>query len=168
MANAHTNRPQGPPYRAELKRLLTKEPWAAGINTTTTAHCYWLIDNLPAVTAWREGIGDKRDVWNHPSTVKRNYEAHLTRLAQASAVKAKAAADATQPPMRQDDPVDIVRMLRSGVFKPGTAMTEVADVLEAGLAYDTLKRLHAELGRRLDNHERQDRIEADVRKGKRA
>jgi hypothetical protein len=51
-------------------------------------------------------------------------------------------AAATHPPAQQDSPLDIVRMLRSGVIPPGTSMSEMADVLEAALKYDTLKRLH--------------------------
>jgi hypothetical protein len=31
-----------------------QEPWVAGINDTTRAHCYWLVDNLAAVKPWRE------------------------------------------------------------------------------------------------------------------
>jgi hypothetical protein len=75
MEEAHTNRPQGPPYRAAFKRLELREPWMQSYDSATRAHCYWLIEHLPAVTAWRDTLGtNQRDQWNHPSTVKRNYE----------------------------------------------------------------------------------------------
>jgi hypothetical protein len=76
MEQAHTNRPQGPPYRRAFTALIEqRETWVAGINDTTRAHCYWLVDNLPAVTAWREVLTFRqRDEWNHPSTIKRNFE----------------------------------------------------------------------------------------------
>jgi hypothetical protein len=73
-----------------------------------------------------------------------------------------------KPPQRQDDPLDIIRMLRSGVFNPGTSMAEVGDALEAGLAYDALKRLSGEITKRIANAERQDRIEAGVKRKPRA
>jgi len=46
MDKAHTNRPQGPPYRAAFKAIIDqRETWAAGIHDTIRPHCYWLIDN---------------------------------------------------------------------------------------------------------------------------
>jgi hypothetical protein len=160
------NNPKHPRYRAEFKRITQREAWVAGINDTTRSHCYWLIDHLPAVRAWRDTLGPReRTEWNHPSTVKRNYEAFLTRLTRASGEKTKAEADALKPPMRQDDPLDIIRMLRSGVLPPGTSMAELADVLDAALNYNTLKRLHTEIGKKLEAVERQDKIEAGAKKG---
>lgn len=75
MSLAHTNTPQGPPYRAAFKKLIDKHPWIAGINESTRTHCYWLVDNLPAVMTWRETLTfDQKDTWNHPSTLKRQFE----------------------------------------------------------------------------------------------
>lgn len=76
MDAAHTNVPQGPPYRAAFKKLIDqREAWAAGISESVRTHCYWLIDNLAAVTAWRETLTfEQRDNWNHPTTIKRQYE----------------------------------------------------------------------------------------------
>src|SRR4051812_47129915 len=48
------NHYQHPRYRTEIKKLEERETWAANINSATKTHCYWLIDNLVAVTAWRE------------------------------------------------------------------------------------------------------------------
>jgi hypothetical protein len=151
-ANAPNN-PKHPRYRAEFKRIIeTRETWAARYGDAERAHCYWLIDHLPAVMAWRDTLGKRRDEWNHPSTVKRNFEL-------MTAVKPPKAevVEALKPPARQDDPLDIVRMLRAGVFPPGTSMSEVADALEAGLNFNTLKRLHTEIGKRIERSERQGR-----------
>jgi septal ring factor EnvC (AmiA/AmiB activator) len=100
MELAHTNRPQGPPYRAAHKRIVeTREQWVTTINSATQTHCYWLVDNLPAIMTWREALTfEQRDLWNHPSTIKRQFERmtkakeekdpngpkHLTPLEQAN------------------------------------------------------------------------------------
>jgi hypothetical protein len=96
MGQAHTNRPQGPPYRAAFKAIIARETWVAGIDDTTRTHCYWLVDNLPAVTAWRDTLAFRqRDEWNHPATVKRNYE-RLNRVRDP-----KGAATETLSPMAE-------------------------------------------------------------------
>jgi hypothetical protein len=128
------------------------------IDKPTKSHCMWLAENWESVSAWLAQRGaNERQRWNHPTTIRRNYLARTV-------VQPATASQAAKPPMRQDDPVDIVRMLRSGVFPPATSMAEVANVLESGLSYDTLKRLHAEIGKRIANAERQDRVEAEARK----
>jgi len=55
-------------------------------------------------------------------------------------------ANATKPPARQNR-ADAA----GGVFPLGTSMAEVADLLEGALAFDTFKRLHAEIGKRIAN-----------------
>jgi hypothetical protein len=76
MSLAHSNTPQGPPYRAAYRRIIEgREPWIAGINEATRSHCCWLVDNLPAVMTWRETLTfEQRDTWNHPTTIRRQYE----------------------------------------------------------------------------------------------
>ena len=76
MERAHTNRPQGPPNWCAFKDIIdNREAWVAEIDDTTQTHCYWLIDHLAAVIAGRDTLGlRQRDEWNHPTTVKRNYE----------------------------------------------------------------------------------------------
>jgi hypothetical protein len=121
MDQARTNRPQGPPYRRAFKAIIEeKETWAIAIDDSVRAHCYWLVDNLPAVQRWRETLTFKqRDEWNHPSTVKRQYERMTSvkkQQEQAEAQQRKATAR-TQPV----DAMEIIRQLRGGVFTPGTS-----------------------------------------------
>jgi hypothetical protein len=166
MRAAHTNVPKGRRYNDVQKRLGLHEhvPHLCQVDPASRSHAIWLVNEWSVVEPWLNHIEPKQRLqWNHPTTIKRRYEAHLMKLAQAKAEKTKALADAKKPPARQDDPLDIVRMLRSGVLPPGTSMVELADVLDAALNYNTLKRLHGEIGKRLDAAERQERVEATVR-----
>jgi hypothetical protein len=160
MEQACTNRPQGPPYRAAFKAIVEqKETWAVAIDDTVRAHCYWLVDNLPAVQRWREGLSFKqRDEWNHPSTVKRRYD-RLTSVKKQEEAQQRQAAARAQPV----DAMEIIRQLRGGVFSPGTSMEEVASTLHASVSYDAFKRLVAACLRLMEPEDRQDRIEAQVR-----
>lgn len=102
MDRAHTNRPQGPPYRAALTELIRKHAWMGGIDDTTRTHCYWLIDNLPPVQRWRETlVFDRRDRWNHPSIIKREYQ-------QATAGRETKNAARKKMTLRQLDDDDII------------------------------------------------------------
>jgi hypothetical protein len=169
MHEARTNVPKGRRYNDVQKRLGLNEhvPHLCQVDPASRSHAIWLVQEWSVVGPWLNEIEPRRRLqWNHPTTIKRQYEAHLARLAQAKAEKTKALAEATRPPAQQDSPMDLVKMLRTGIFKPGTAMTEVADTLEAGLSYDALKRLHAEIGKRIANAERQDRIEAGAKNGR--
>jgi hypothetical protein len=165
MSRAGTNVPKGKRYNEVLKRMGVHErlPDLCHIDPTTRSHAVWLANEWDQVNAWLHTLSvNVRLQKNHPTTLRRGYDAYLMQQARSKAAAAKAATE--KPAARQDDPLDLVKMLRTGVFKAGTSMREVADLLESGLAYDTLKRLHDEIGKRLDNHERQDRIEASVKK----
>jgi hypothetical protein len=113
---AHTNRPQGPSYRAAFKRAEEREVWATGINDSARAHCYWLIDNLPAVQRWRETLANnQRNEWNHPSTVKRNFE----RMTKVPVTKDGTAplspmAQAKATIVRQAEEIDRLKRLADG------------------------------------------------------
>jgi hypothetical protein len=163
MRLARSNIAKGRHY-TDARVLAMHAPHLRDIDQGARSHAVWLAANWEsALPRWRS-LGPREGLkLNHPRSVHRRYD-----LAQRPpGLTPQALADATKPPARQDDPLDIIRMLRAGVFRPGTAMTEVADA--AGPAYDALKRLHAEIGRRIANAERRDRIEDQVKqKAKRA
>jgi hypothetical protein len=170
MANAHTNRPQGPPYRAELKKLDAREPWAATINTSTKAHCYWLIENLPAVTAWRDTIGDKRDEWNHPTTIKRNFE-RMTKPVEPKVT------DADNQPIKpgslQERHIELqekhaaLLALRGGAFPANLTPEALADLCSDHRNSDWLRRAGKALLDAAENVERSERIETSRSKRRR-
>jgi hypothetical protein len=64
---AHANQPQGPHYRRAFNAIIKeRESWVAGINDSTRAHCYCLVDNLAAVQVWRK-LASYRP-WAHVSS----------------------------------------------------------------------------------------------------
>jgi hypothetical protein len=77
MREVFTNEPKGRPYNEAFGRWMDRQPnqWPRKLDKATTAHCFWLIDHLPQVEAWRDRLAaNQREVWNHPTTVRRNYE----------------------------------------------------------------------------------------------
>jgi hypothetical protein len=156
---------RGRRYNDVRQRLGLHEhlPHLCEIHKTTRSHAVWLAENWEPVNAWLHTLAvNARLQKNHPSTIKRGYEAHEMALTRGATATAKASADALKPPARQDNPIDIVRMFRSGVFPPGRSVSELADVVEAGLAFDTFKRFTAECIKRIERSERQDKIEAEA------
>ena len=85
MREAHTNEPRGRPYYSAMKRWMDGQEWPRQIDKATTSHCFWLVENLAAVEAWRETLaGNQRDKLNHPTSVKKAYE-NAHRVAEAKA-----------------------------------------------------------------------------------
>jgi hypothetical protein len=160
MRHAGINVNKGPRYVAAWKVLARHAPALAALEKSDRSHAVWLATEWEAVNAWLQTLGmTKRLTLNHPRAIHRSYnDAHLPP---------KPAAETVAPPRtptHQIEVLDIVKTLRGGgVFPPGTPMSHVADALDAGLSYDALRRLHLEIGKRLANHERQDRIEDGVK-----
>jgi hypothetical protein len=51
-------------------------PWARRYDKVTRNHLIWVADNHSEVEAWRETLAqNERDKLNHPTTVKRKFEA---------------------------------------------------------------------------------------------
>jgi hypothetical protein len=170
MEEAHTNRPQGPPYRRAFKAIIEQqEPWAVAINDTVRAHCYWLVDNLPAVQSWRETLAfEQRDKWNHPTTVKRNYE----RLGVTRKAAEKAAPNATRlglqdQVIRLQEENDALRRRQGAGFLPSASAEEVGEQIAGHHKPEYLRRLAKVLIALAEREERQDGIEARKQGAKR-
>jgi hypothetical protein len=75
MREARTNEPVGSRYNQAFSRWMAGLAWATAIDKATRNHCFWVIDLWPDIEAWRETLtATQRDKWNHPTTVKRQYE----------------------------------------------------------------------------------------------
>jgi hypothetical protein len=82
--------PQGPHYRKAWKIEIAAHTWA-DFDSGTRAHAMWLADNIAAVSRWREiEIGqNQREQFNHPSVVKRRFEATHSTDRDKTEAKAK-------------------------------------------------------------------------------
>lgn len=78
MRETHTNQPIGRGYNEAFGRWMNARPWARGIDKATRNHLLWIADHLVEIEAWRETLAaNQRDKWNHPTTVKKAYEAAM-------------------------------------------------------------------------------------------
>jgi hypothetical protein len=63
-------------YRRLFGRWLNLHPKYRAINKATRAHLFWYVDNRPDVEGWRDTLAQNvRARFNHPSSLKRNFEA---------------------------------------------------------------------------------------------
>jgi hypothetical protein len=71
-----SNSPQGRGYTAIRAELGSRVPDLDAIDKASKAHAVWLAKNLDAVEEWRKTLAvNLRDQLNHPSSVKRRYDA---------------------------------------------------------------------------------------------
>jgi hypothetical protein len=79
MRVARTNEPLGRAYNTAFSNWMddpARRTWTRGIDQATRNHLLWVADNLPSIEAWRETLAaNQRDRLNHPTVVKRTYEA---------------------------------------------------------------------------------------------
>jgi hypothetical protein len=76
MRLAGSNSPQGRGYTALRAELGSCVPDLEELNKASKSHAVWLAKNLAAVEKWRKTLWfNLRDTLNHPSVIKRRYEA---------------------------------------------------------------------------------------------
>jgi hypothetical protein len=73
---AYTNRPIGSAYNRAFGQWMDAHPWSRDLDKPTRSHLFWYLDHRAEVDAWREKLEQKvRDRLNHPTAVKRRYDA---------------------------------------------------------------------------------------------
>jgi hypothetical protein len=73
---AGTTRPFGAKYKAALADWQKRNPWSLDprLKPPIPSYCYWLIENLADVEAWRATLSDdERLRYNHPGTIQRAF-----------------------------------------------------------------------------------------------
>ena len=71
-----SNSPQGRGYTALRAELGSRVPDLEELDKASKSHAVWLAKNLAAVERWRATLAvNMRDQLNHPSSIKRRYEA---------------------------------------------------------------------------------------------
>ena len=74
LRTSHSNKPEGKDNTA-IGQLFDQYKWPRKIDRATITHCYWVADHLDEIERWRGTLADnQRELWNHPSIVKRSYE----------------------------------------------------------------------------------------------
>jgi hypothetical protein len=76
-----SNSPQGRGYTAIRAALGSRVPDLEELDKASKSHAVWLAKNFAAVESWRATLAvNQRDTLNHPSVVKRRYEASHSQL----------------------------------------------------------------------------------------
>jgi hypothetical protein len=76
MRRAGTNQPVGAAYNRAFGLWLDEHKWARELNKATRNHAMWIIDHRDEIERWRETLAkNQRDRINHPTTMKRAFEA---------------------------------------------------------------------------------------------
>jgi hypothetical protein len=165
MEQANTNHPQGPPYRRALNSIIEKrEPWVAKINDSVRAHCYWLVERLPAVQQWREGLTfEQRDMWNHPTTIKRNYERMMVAKKPKESGAPPARISLQDQIIRLQEENDMLRGRQGSGFMPGASAQEFGEAVAGHHKPRYLRELAKVLVVLAEREESQDRLEAKAR-----
>jgi hypothetical protein len=71
-----TDKPMGSRYAKAFGEWLDERRWARELDKTTRAHLAWYVENRTRVEAWRDTlVANECARLNHPSVVKRRYEA---------------------------------------------------------------------------------------------
>jgi hypothetical protein len=92
-----SNSPQGRAYTAVRAALGSRVPDLEELDKTSKSHATWLAKNLTAVENWRSTLAvNERDKLNHPSVIKRRYDAThgATRAGDQPALSPAARKDA--------------------------------------------------------------------------
>jgi hypothetical protein len=120
------------------------------------------VDTLPAVQQWRETLTfEQRDNWNHPTTIKRQYE----RMTAVRKQQEKAAPNAARlglqyQVIRLQEENDMLRNRQGAGFMPGTSAEDAAEQIAGHHKPEYLRKLAKALLVVAEREERQDRVEA--------
>lgn len=76
LRRAGTNDVRNPKYKKAFKEWMRDRPWAHDLDAPTRAHLFWCLDHRNEIEVWRETLSaNVRATLNHPTTMKRKYEA---------------------------------------------------------------------------------------------
>jgi hypothetical protein len=78
MREAGTNRPYGKGFTRAFGAWMNdpQRPWARRYDKVTRSHLIWVADHSSEIEEWRDTLAqNEKDKLNHPTTIKRKYEA---------------------------------------------------------------------------------------------
>jgi hypothetical protein len=80
---AGTDDIQSPHYKKAFKEWMRDRPWAKDLDNPTRAHLFWCLEWRNDIDQWRETLAaNERARLNHPTAMKRRYEATVGRKAK--------------------------------------------------------------------------------------
>jgi predicted Fe-S protein YdhL (DUF1289 family) len=155
MRRAGTNQPFGRGYTKAFSDWMSEQPWAKALDTATRNHCFWCADHRSEIEEWRATLAqDKRALLNHPTTVRRKYEAtHKDEIKNPLKPRkeTQAQANARENIELWDKVKKLEREARDGgsLFDlKNDSVEDIAMVIVSTMSADRLKRLLAAIKKR--------------------
>jgi hypothetical protein len=166
MAEVGTNRTDTPRYRNAWKEVMQHYPNLYALDKATRNHAMWLDTNWDAVLAWWQTLpANVRLKVNHPTTVRRRYDAAHTVPAPTVGPSPRLVMQDKLVALQEEN--DQLRALQGGSglgLINGLSMEQLADMISEAHSTAAVRRLIGHLQDRLTASERQDRIEAQAQK----
>lgn len=163
MEHAGANGPLGPNYKQMWRRLAEHVPTVKGLDPAARSAAIWMVENWTEVQERLfSGLTPKeRLLVNHPTVVRRRYEAMLKREEGVTADKPVSPRVRLQDQViRLQEEVDLLRKKSGGGLMPSASVSDVTDALFEAHNPAFMRRLMTAVEKRLAAEERQDRIEA--------
>lgn len=151
MELAGTDRPIGSAYNKAWRVLGERVPNITNLDNGTRTHAMWMASNWEVVNRWRHTLAtNERVKLNHPSAVKRRYEAtHCVPGENGQSTAKSSRARAQDQIARLQEEVDALKgHSRNSVVATGTmSPEEIVRSFQSVRNVDFLKQLRTELDR---------------------
>jgi hypothetical protein len=156
MRRSGTNRPEGSAYNRCFGDWMDGHKWARDLDKATRNHSMWCADHRDEIERWRETLASNvRNNMNHPTTIKRRYEASHAIEKDASE-RQKTETKAQQLERRcaelEDELIEAKKKNADGMFDPAKikATELVRCVMESGVGWSYIQTMQRELNKRIE------------------
>lgn len=119
---------QSPRYKRAFKEWMAPRPWAKDLDSPTRAHLFWCLDWRNDIDQWRETLAQNERVrLNHPTAMKRRYEATHTEKNAADRNTPKKETDREALIRRNAELEDKIKALEIGARSRGDSLFDVLE-----------------------------------------
>ena len=152
MRRAGTNQPVGSAYNHAFADWMAERPWAKNTDKATRNHLFWVADHRSEIEAWRATLSrSERDKMNHPTTLRRKWDAAHKVADGSKAHKKETKAEAL---LRENTQLwdKVKRMERDGgsLFDLNqTPLKDIAKIMGEHMGFGRLTRLQQEIGKEI-------------------
>ena len=153
MRRAGTNQPVGSAYNRAFADWMAERPWAKNTDKATRNHLLWVADHRSEIEAWRAMLSQsERDKMNHPTTLRRKWDAaHRPTAADSKAHKKETKVEAL---IRENAGLwdKVKRMERDGgsLFDLNhTPLKDIAKIMGEHMGLGRLTRLQPEIAKEI-------------------
>jgi hypothetical protein len=119
---------QSPRYKRAFKEWMAPRPWAKDLDSPTRAHLFWCLDWRNDIDQWRETLAqNERLRLNHPTAMKRRYEATRTEKNAADPNTPKKETDREALIRRNAELEDKIKALETSARSRGDSLFDILE-----------------------------------------